>query len=129
MVKFIFQAETRIHILEQAVSEAQTSESQVTELQQWIFRVDDLLNDFIEHDTTFECLPHDFQVISSFFYLINILMLTLMHHNVQILSLFLLIFTLHFLKIHFYVYFISIHVLSKNKRKEKMSVRKCKRRE
>lgn len=83
MVKFIFQAETRIHILEQAVSEAQTSESQVTELQQWILRVDDLLNDFIEHDTTFECLPHDFQVISSFFYLINILMLTLMHHKVQ----------------------------------------------
>lgn len=57
-----FQAESRIHILEQAVSEAQTSESQVTELQQWIFKVDDLLNDFIEHDTTFECLPHDFQV-------------------------------------------------------------------
>lgn len=66
MEKFIFQAETRIHLLEQAVSEAQTSESQVTDLQQWIFRVDDLLNDFIEHDTTFECLPHDFQVISSF---------------------------------------------------------------
>lgn len=46
------------------MSEAQTSESQVSELQQWIFRVDDLLNDYIEHDTTFECLPHDFQVIS-----------------------------------------------------------------
>lgn len=45
------------------MSEAQSSESQVSELQQWIFRVDDLLNDFIEHDTTFECLPHDFQVI------------------------------------------------------------------
>lgn len=57
------QAETRIQILEKAVSEAQTSESQVTNIQQWIFRVDDLLNDFIEHDTTFECLPHDFQVI------------------------------------------------------------------
>ena len=49
--------------MEKAVSEAQMSESQVTELQQWIMRVDDLLNDFIEHDTTFECLPHDFQVI------------------------------------------------------------------
>ncbi|KAL7035147.1 hypothetical protein ACKWTF_008245 [Chironomus riparius] len=61
------QAETRIHILEQAVSEAQTSESQVTELQQWIFRVDDLLNDFIEHDTTFECLPHDFQRLTEEF--------------------------------------------------------------
>jgi hypothetical protein len=48
--------------LEKAVSEAQSSESQVTELQEWICRVDDLLNDFIEHDTTFECLPHDFQV-------------------------------------------------------------------
>lgn len=59
-----FQAESRIHILEEAVSEAQSSESQVTDLQQWIFRVDDLLNDFIEHDTTFECLPHDFQVIN-----------------------------------------------------------------
>lgn len=35
----------------------------MSELQQWIFRVDDLLNDYIEHDTTFECLPHDFQVI------------------------------------------------------------------
>ncbi|KAG5680611.1 hypothetical protein PVAND_010105 [Polypedilum vanderplanki] len=61
------QAESRIHILEQAVSEAQTSESQVTELQQWIFRVDDLLNDFIEHDTTFECLPHDFQRLTEEF--------------------------------------------------------------
>lgn len=61
-----FQAESRIHILEEAVSEAQSSESQVTDLQQWIFRVDDLLNDFIEHDTTFECLPHDFQVINVF---------------------------------------------------------------
>lgn len=58
-----FQAESRIQILEKAVSEAQSSESQVSELQQWIFRVDDLLNDYIEHDTTFECLPHDFQVI------------------------------------------------------------------
>lgn len=57
------QAEGRIELLEKSVSEAQTSESQVSELQQWIFRVDDLLNDFIEHDTTFECLPHDFQVI------------------------------------------------------------------
>lgn len=58
-----FQAESRIQILEKSVSEAQSSESQVSELQQWIFRVDDLLNDYIEHDTTFECLPHDFQVI------------------------------------------------------------------
>lgn len=58
-----FQAETRIQILEKAVSEAQSSESQVSDLQQWIFRVDDLLNDFIEHDTTFPDLPHDFQVI------------------------------------------------------------------
>lgn len=61
-----FQAESRIQILEKAVSEAQTSESQVSELQQWIFRVDELLNDYIEHDTTFECLPHDFQVILLF---------------------------------------------------------------
>jgi hypothetical protein len=62
ILKTNLQAESRIHILEKAVSEAQSSESQVTDLQAWIFRVDDLLNDFIEHDTTFECLPHDFQV-------------------------------------------------------------------
>lgn len=68
-----FQAESRIQILEKAVSEAQTSESQVSELQQWIFRVDDLLNDYIEHDTTFECLPHDFQVI--FFGLLDVLII------------------------------------------------------
>ncbi|CRK92206.1 CLUMA_CG005754, isoform A [Clunio marinus] len=61
------QAETRIQILEKAVSEAQLSESQVSDLQQWIFRVDDLLNDFIEHDTTFECLPHDFQRLTEEF--------------------------------------------------------------
>lgn len=65
-IKTNFQAETRIQILEKSVSEAQFSESQVSELQQWIFRVDDLLNDYIEHDTTFECLPHDFQVIFLF---------------------------------------------------------------
>jgi hypothetical protein len=57
-----FQAESRIEVLEDSVSEAQTSENQVSDLQNWIFKVDDLLNDFIEHDTTFECLPHDFQV-------------------------------------------------------------------
>jgi hypothetical protein len=57
-----FQAESRIQVLEDSVSEAQTSENQVQDLQNWIFKVDDLLNDFIEHDTTFECLPHDFQV-------------------------------------------------------------------
>ncbi|XP_070495965.1 dystrophin, isoforms A/C/F/G/H-like isoform X7 [Chironomus tepperi] len=77
------QAETRIHILEQAVSEAQTSESQVTDLQQWIFRVDDLLNDFIEHDTTFECLPHDFQRLTEEFQA-NAKVLDDMKHQVEV---------------------------------------------
>lgn len=57
------QAESRIQILEKAVSEAQTSESRVSDLQHWIFRVDELLSDFIENDTTVECLPAEFQVI------------------------------------------------------------------
>lgn len=60
------QAESRIQILEKAVSEAQTSESRVSDLQHWIFRVDELLSDFIENDTTVECLPAEFQVY--FFY-------------------------------------------------------------
>lgn len=79
-IKTNFQAEQRIQILEKSVSEAQFSESQVSELQQWIFRVDDLLNDYIEHDTTFECLPHDFQVI---FYL-NVLIIS--GHNKILLT-------------------------------------------
>ncbi|XP_062563799.1 dystrophin, isoforms A/C/F/G/H-like isoform X2 [Armigeres subalbatus] len=53
--------------LEQAVKEAQSSESQVSCLQQWIFRVDGILNDFIENDTTIEDVPHDFQKLQEEF--------------------------------------------------------------
>lgn len=51
-------------MLSEAVSEAQTSESRVSALQDWINRVDDLLKEYIENDTTMEDLPHDFQVIA-----------------------------------------------------------------
>ena len=54
-------------MLEQAVSEAQASESCVSTIQQWIQRVDGILNDFIENDTTMEDVPHDFQVIDPVF--------------------------------------------------------------
>lgn len=50
-------------MLSEAVSEAQTSESRVLALQDWISRVDELLKEFIDNDTTMEDLPHDFQVI------------------------------------------------------------------
>lgn len=53
-------------MLEKAVSEAQTSESRVQNFQQWIYRVDDLLNEHLDNDTTMEDLPHDFQVSASF---------------------------------------------------------------
>lgn len=49
-------------MLSEAVSVAQTSESRVSALQDWINRVDDLLKEYIENDTTMEDLPHDFQV-------------------------------------------------------------------
>lgn len=49
-------------MLEEAVSEAQSSESRIAGLQSWITRVDELLKEFIENDTTVEDLPHDFQV-------------------------------------------------------------------
>lgn len=53
-------------MLEKAVSEAQTSESRIQNFQQWIYRVDDLLNEHLDNDTTMEDLPHDFQVSASF---------------------------------------------------------------
>lgn len=53
-------------MLEKAVSEAQTSESRIQNFQQWISRVDDLLNEHLDNDTTMEDLPHDFQVSVSF---------------------------------------------------------------
>lgn len=49
-------------MLEKAVTEAQTSESRVSNLQLWIYQVDRMLNEFYENDTTIEDLPHDFQV-------------------------------------------------------------------
>lgn len=50
-------------MLEKAVSEAQSSESRVQNFQNWIYRVDELLNDHLDNDTTMEDLPHDFQVL------------------------------------------------------------------
>lgn len=49
-------------MLEKAVSEAQSSESRVQNFQQWIYHVDELLNEHIDNDTTVDDLPHDFQV-------------------------------------------------------------------
>lgn len=51
-------------MLEKAVTEAQSSESRVSNLQLWIYQVDRMLNEFYENDTTIEDLPHDFQVSS-----------------------------------------------------------------
>ncbi|XP_055714947.1 dystrophin, isoforms A/C/F/G/H-like [Phlebotomus papatasi] len=56
------QAEQRGQMLEQAVSEAQTSEGRVSNLQIWIYKVDEILTEHIENDITMEDLPHDFQV-------------------------------------------------------------------
>lgn len=49
-------------MLERAVSEAQTSESRISTLQLWITRVDEILKEHLENDTTMDDLPHDFQV-------------------------------------------------------------------
>lgn len=49
-------------MLQRAVSEAQTSETRVSTMQQWISRVDSVLKEHLENDTTMEDLPHDFQV-------------------------------------------------------------------
>lgn len=59
-------------MLEKAVSEAQTSESRIQNFQQWIYRVDDLLNEHLDNDTTMEDLPHDFQVSASFVLYTNV---------------------------------------------------------
>lgn len=48
-------------MLSVAVSEAQTSESRVSGLQDWINRVDELLKEYLKNDTSIEDLPHDFQ--------------------------------------------------------------------
>ncbi|XP_053684970.1 dystrophin, isoforms A/C/F/G/H isoform X6 [Sabethes cyaneus] len=61
------QAKQRTTKLEQAVKEAQSSESQVSCLQQWIFRVDGILSDYIENDTTVEDVPNDFQKLQEEF--------------------------------------------------------------
>lgn len=49
-------------MLQRAVSEAQTSETRVSTMQQWICRVDGVLKEHLENDTTMDDLPHDFQV-------------------------------------------------------------------
>lgn len=59
---FCFQAKQRTQMLEQSVSEAQTSESRVSNLQNWISHVDEVLSEHLENDITLEDLPHDFQV-------------------------------------------------------------------
>lgn len=58
--------EQRQMMLEKAVSEAQSSESRVQNFQQWIYHVDELLNEHIDNDTTVDDLPHDFQVSAAF---------------------------------------------------------------
>lgn len=63
-------ARQRTQMLEKAVTEAQSSESRVSNLQQWIYHVDRLLNDFYENDTTIEDVPHDFQVSKAWSYLL-----------------------------------------------------------
>ncbi|XP_055596145.1 dystrophin, isoforms A/C/F/G/H isoform X3 [Uranotaenia lowii] len=60
-------AKQRTVKLELAVREAQSSESQVSCLQQWIIRIDGILNEFIENDTTIEDVPHDFQKLQEEF--------------------------------------------------------------
>ncbi|XP_037038480.1 dystrophin, isoforms A/C/F/G/H isoform X6 [Bradysia coprophila] len=55
------QAKQREQMLQRAVSEAQTSETRVSTMQQWISRVDSVLKEHLENDTTMEDLPHDFQ--------------------------------------------------------------------
>ncbi|KAJ6635992.1 Dystrophin, isoforms A/C/F/G/H, partial [Pseudolycoriella hygida] len=55
------QAKQREQMLQRAVSEAQTSETRVSTMQQWISRVDCILKEHLENDTTMEDLPHDFQ--------------------------------------------------------------------
>lgn len=65
---FFFQAKQRTQMLEQSVSEAQTSESRVSNLQNWISHVDEVLSEHLENDITLEDLPHDFQVVCFFFF-------------------------------------------------------------
>lgn len=60
--KMHVKAKKRQDILEKSVSEAQSSEQRVQNFQQWIYRVDELLNEHLDNDTTMEDLPHDFQV-------------------------------------------------------------------
>lgn len=55
-------ANTRAHILDNAAKEAQSSESKVSYLQDWIAKVDVILSEHIENDVAMEDLPHDFQV-------------------------------------------------------------------
>ncbi|XP_038108400.1 dystrophin, isoforms A/C/F/G/H isoform X6 [Culex quinquefasciatus] len=61
------QAKQRTTMLELAVKEAQSSERQVICLQQWIFRIESILNEFLENDTTVEDVPHDFQKLQDEF--------------------------------------------------------------
>ncbi|XP_058463765.1 dystrophin, isoforms A/C/F/G/H isoform X3 [Malaya genurostris] len=55
-------AKQRTAKLEQAMKEAQSSESQVSYMQQWIFRINETLN-----DTTTENIPHEIQKLQNDF--------------------------------------------------------------
>lgn len=57
-------ANTRAHVLDNAAKEAQSSESKVSYLQDWIAKVDVILDNHLENDVGIEDLPHDFQVRS-----------------------------------------------------------------
>uniref|UniRef100_A0A336L0H9 CSON001198 protein n=1 Tax=Culicoides sonorensis TaxID=179676 RepID=A0A336L0H9_CULSO len=61
------QAKQRTQILEKAITEAQSSESRVSNFQKWINHVDQMLNEFYENDTTIEDVPHDFQRLNEEF--------------------------------------------------------------
>lgn len=77
-------------MLEQSVSEAQTSESRVSNLQNWISHVDEVLSEHLENDITLEDLPHDFQVhfLSMFFFIILILHRFFIFNLINLKSLF-----------------------------------------
>ncbi|XP_055627609.1 dystrophin, isoforms A/C/F/G/H isoform X2 [Toxorhynchites rutilus septentrionalis] len=61
------QAKQRTIKLEQAVKEAQTSEGQVSSLQQWLFRMNEIFNDLTGDDTSSEDVSNDFQKLQEEF--------------------------------------------------------------
>lgn len=55
-------ANTRAQMLDSSAKEAQSSESKISYLLDWIAKVDVMLSEHIENDVGVEDLPHDFQV-------------------------------------------------------------------